>query len=138
MNSSTTRMFSIVFGLGALFGVLLGVGTMLSARDSENIRVMTGSVNGVNADGSKIGFIEDDGGDREGFLVSGARWRSPAIGFTTGPDPETGAPTCLVPESAGQRVRLGIVEAKSEDFSASVVVWLECLSEPTERWAALQ
>ncbi len=136
MNPYGKRIITAVFGVGALFGVLLGVGVVLSTRTDGNIRVLTGEVNSVNQDGWAIGFDEDDGDPAEGYIVAGARWQRAGAGFRSGPDPDTGAPTCLEPLTAGQRVRLGVIEAKSDGFSAPVVAWLECLTPPTQRFAA--
>lgn len=78
--------------------------------------VIEGVTEVVNNDGTKIAVEDEDGVFIAGYEVAGAEGAS-----------------CLVPSSWGQPVRLGIVEvAGTEDHNGEdVVVWVECLGDPT-------
>ncbi|MCG8554864.1 MAG: hypothetical protein MJD61_06190, partial [Proteobacteria bacterium] len=120
-----------------VMGVLLGAGVVLNTGDDTNVQVLSGTVNSVDHEGAAIGFEQDGSNTGEGYVVAGARWRGFDGTWHDGRDPETGHPTCLEPQSSGQRVRLGVVDARSgEGPSGPVVAWLQCLTPATERWAA--
>lgn len=80
--------------------------------------VIEGATTAVNNDGTSIGVEDTDGVFIGGYDVAGANGVS-----------------CLVPLSAGQPVRLGVVKvAGTEDHGGEdVVVWIECQGDPTYR-----
>jgi len=94
---------------------------------NEQVQILEGKTNGVNVDGTAIGF-DGSGRTGEGYIIAGARWRQ-----DDGPWNE-GLPTCLAPGSSGQRVTLGVVEVPpvADAPGGSAVVWLVCHGAPTD------
>jgi hypothetical protein len=80
--------------------------------------VIEGVTTAVNNDATAIGVEDAEGAFIAGYNVAGSEGAS-----------------CLVPSSAGQTVRLGIVKVAStaDHGGADVVVWIECLGDPTYR-----
>jgi hypothetical protein len=123
-------------GTAFLSGLVLGAGTLWLVGFIEGpetlgyrlVNVVEGTTTAVNADGSAIGLTHD-GEAGEGYVVAGATWRGLDGSWSDQ------FPTCLEPSSSGQRVRLGVFEAPPPGGAPGrpVVVWLECLIEPTER-----
>ena len=138
VRSLNAKALAVVFGLGAILGAAIGAGAVLSFDRDDGVRTLEGEITAVNYTGEAIGFDAYDGPAGEGYSVAGAMWKDWRSGWHTGADPETGNPTCLEPLSSGQRVRLGVMDVPQSDGPGRpVVVWIECLTEPTERWAAL-
>ena len=107
---------------GALVG---GAGTWGLTGDNGRPAIVQGTVTGVNSDGTAIGFTVD-GGDRHGeglALVADIPWTDAA-----GEDHGGVRPTCLAPDSFGQRVELEILDFRNDRGPSKVVVWVHCLA----------
>lgn len=119
-----------IFLLGLLIGACgMWVGAHFASPGfvlHDQVQILEGRTNGVNHDGTAIGFT-GSGRVGEGYSIAGAMWRQ-----DDGPWNESG-PTCLVPDSSGQRVTLGVVQvpASADAPGRPVVVWLECHGAPT-------
>jgi hypothetical protein len=90
------------------------------------LKVLEGYTTVVNQDGSAFGLAETPGDEAEylgAYRISGVWWRSGVR-----PWHDT-FPTCLEPMTSGQRVRMGVVEARPTGAAPGgpVVAWLECL-----------
>jgi hypothetical protein len=79
--------------------------------------VITGITTAVNADATAVGLKDE----RTGQFIGGYD-----VGAADGRD-------CLVPESAGQTISLGVVRTTPTDAhpGADLVGWVECMSPPT-------
>jgi hypothetical protein len=111
-------------GVCVVAGLLLATGC---GSGGVEPRVVQGLAD-ANADGTVIAVREDDS-DKSGesYIVAGADFR-----LGDGPVQEGGSTTCVEPEAAGKRVRLGIVSVNSEDEGFTTrehVVWVHCLDE---------
>ena len=108
------------FLVGVAIGVL--VTWIVGLADGAQIQVMEGYAS-VNEEGTAIGLSPDGETPGTGYTVAGALWRE-----QDGSWHDT-FPTCLEPLSTGQKVRLGVMDARpqGEAPGRSVVVWLECL-----------
>jgi len=123
-------VFALVFALGgiAVWTAAHFAGPSFIAYDP--VRVLEGETNGVNVDGSAIGFVGSgqSGEAGEGYIVAGAEWWQDDGAWNNS------VPTCLVPLSSGQRVTLGVMEAPPGIASGrEIVVWLECHGAPAQR-----
>ncbi len=112
--------------LGALMlGILVGVliASLMNESSDSNVHIMEGYCNGGTPDGTAIHFSLQKDGPSTGYVIAGADWKDTSGVW------HSSLPTCLDPETMGQRVRLGIVEADPTEYSPriDVVVWLECL-----------
>ncbi len=87
------------------------------------VRVYVGTTTGVNGDGTAIGVRAP--GANAGYSIAGAMWRQASGPWHT----EGETPTCLVPNSYGQAIRLGVVKAPPTASApgSDVVMWFECL-----------
>ena len=107
-----------------LTGVAVGVlGTWaMGLADGAQIQVLEGYA-WVNEAGTAIGLSPDGETPGASYVVAGALWR-----VQSGPWHDT-PPTCLEPLGTDQRVRLGVLNARSQGGfpGRSVVAWLECL-----------
>ena len=106
--------------IGVVVGVLVCV--TVGMADESRIQVLEGEA-WLNQEGTAIGLSPDGETPGPGYVVAGAMWRE-----QSGPWHDT-FPTCLEPLVAGQRVRLGILEARPHGDAPGrpVVVWVECL-----------
>ena len=107
--------------IGMIIGGLV-TWAVVSSGDPEP-QVLEGYTTAVNADGTAIGLSEQSGGAGEGYVIAGATWRGVGGAW------HDTFPTCLEPQSSGNRVRLGILQTEpTEDGPGRpVVVWLQCL-----------
>jgi hypothetical protein len=108
--------------IGGLVVVLLGV-LWVSGRHTAT----TYSVEGwaaPNSSGTAIWLNESEGGDSgEGYVIAGARWSEPGVGWHQGI-----LPTCVGTDTSSRiRVRLGLVDVDSEHGGWTQVIWLQCL-----------
>jgi hypothetical protein len=107
-----------------LIGVAIGVLVtwIVGLADEAQIQVMEGYAS-VNEEGTAIGLSPDGEKPGASYVVAGALWRE-----QDGSWHDT-FPTCLEPLVTGQRVRLGVLDARpqGEAPGRAVVVWLECL-----------
>lgn len=114
----------IVVVAAVLVGVVIGVLVTwtVGLADGAQIQVMEGYAS-VNEEGTAIGLSPDGETPGASYVVAGALWRE-----QDGSWHDT-FPTCLEPLSTGQRVRLGVLDARpqGEAPGRAVVVWLECL-----------
>jgi hypothetical protein len=118
----------ILPAVALLVGIALGAGITWAIGISGNpqFEIVEGYTTAVNMDGEAIGLLQESGDQGAGYQIAGAWWRE-----KDGPW-HTHGPTCLVPLTSGQRVRLGVVHlGKSEGPRANAVVWLECLGDAT-------
>jgi hypothetical protein len=108
------------FLIGAVIGVL--VTWTVGLADGAQIQVLEGYA-WVNEAGMVIGLSPDGETPGASYVVAGALWRE-----QSGPWHDT-FPTCLEPLGSGQRVRLGVLNARPQGEAPGrpVVVWLECL-----------
>ncbi len=109
-----------------LIGALATFALLLAAcGGAATVRVVEGTVDAVNVSGEGIGI------DGEGYLIgSGQIWRD-----IDGTWREGGIPECTPPLSSGARVELGLVDVPADHDAIGQpnhVVWLKCLSMPTE------
>ena len=108
----------------ALIGLALGffASRALGLDGGGQVQVVEGYA-WVNQDGTAIGLSPDGETPGTGYVVAGAMWRK-----LSGPWRDT-FPTCLEPLVTGQRIRLGVLEARPQGEAPGrpVVVWLECL-----------
>ena len=107
-----------------LIGVAIGVLVtwIVGLADEAQIQVMEGYAS-VNEEGTAIGLSPHGETPGASYVVAGALWRE-----QDGSWHDT-FPTCLEPLVTGQRVRLGVLDARpqGEAPGRAVVVWLECL-----------
>ena len=107
-----------------LTGVVIGVlGTWtVGLASGAQIQVLEGFA-WVNEPGTAVGLSPDGETPGASYVVAGALWRE-----QSGPWHDT-FPTCLEPLGTGQRVRLGVLNARpqGEVPGRPVVVWLECI-----------
>jgi hypothetical protein len=108
------------FLIGAAIGVL--VTWTVGLADGAQIQVLEGYA-WVNEARTVIGLSPDGETPGASYVVAGALWRE-----QSGPWHDT-FPTCLEPLGSGQRVRLGVLNARPQGEAPGrpVVVWLECL-----------
>jgi hypothetical protein len=108
------------FLIGGAIGVL--VTRAVGLADGTQIQVLEGYAS-VNEEGTAIGLSPDGETPGASYVVAGALWRE-----QSGPWHDT-FPTCLEPLVIGQRVRLGVLDARPQGEAPGrpVVVWLECL-----------
>ena len=116
----------LLVGAASLWVVAHFIGP--SAIASDPVKVLEGRTNGVNVDGTAIGF-DGSGKHGEGYVVAGAQWRQ-----DDGPWNDSTL-TCLAPLSSDQAVTLGVIPSASVlgGGSRPVVVWLECHGPPLHR-----
>ena len=115
-------------GIAVIAAVLIGVAVgilitwTVGLADGRQIQVVEGHA-WVNQDGMAIGLSPDGETPGASYVVAGALWRE-----HDGPWHDT-FPTCLEPLGTGQRVRLGVLNARPQGEAPGrpVVVWLECL-----------
>jgi hypothetical protein len=116
----------IVVIVAVLIGVAIGVTAAwaVGLADGAETQVWEGYA-WVNEEGTAIGLSSDGEAQGTSFVVAGALWRE-----------QDGAwhdtfPTCLEPLAVGQRVRLGVLDARPQGEAPGrpVVVWLECLDQ---------
>ena len=107
-----------------LTGVVIGVlGTWtVGLASGAQIQVLEGFA-WVNEPGTAVGLSPDGETPGASYVVAGALWRE-----QSGPWHDT-FPTCLEPLGSGQRVRLGVLNARPQGEAPGrpVVVWLECI-----------
>ena len=118
------RAFAVIAAalIGAALGVL--VAATVGLADGGRVQVVEGEA-WVNHEGTAIGLSPDGETPGTGYVIAGAMWRQ-----QDGPWHDS-FPTCLEPLVAGQRVQLGVIDARprGEAPGRPVVVWLECLGE---------
>jgi hypothetical protein len=121
-NMRISKWIIVVAAL--LIGVAIGVlvAWTVGLADGAKIQVLEGYAS-VNEEGTAIGLSPDGETPGNGYTVAGALWRE-----QDGSWHDT-FPTCLEPLTVGQRVRLGVLDARpqGEAPGRAVVVWLECL-----------
>jgi len=134
-----SRRTALSFALGIVVGVLgLAVYAMVTGGallEPARVEVHEGVTNGVNMPGTAIGFTAADGAvEDEGYILSGASWSDSRDNVWHQPFDSGEEPSCVAPQSSGQRLRLGIVNVPaSEDAPVRPhVVWFECLGEPSD------
>ena len=114
----------IVVIAALLIGVAIGIliSWAVGLTNGARIQVLEGYAS-VNEEGTAIGLSPDGETPGISYIVAGAMWRE-----KSGPWHDT-FPTCLEPLITGQKVRLGILDARpaGEAPGRPVVVWLECL-----------
>lgn len=108
-----------------LLGMAIGAGIVWGLRPARGprVEVIEGWTTSVNEAGTAIGLERGPEGADKGYDIAGAFWREAGGGW------HTGGPTCLIPLTSGQRVRMAVVavEPTLEAPGREVVVWLECL-----------
>ena len=99
----------------AVLALLGSVSTSRAMRDGGVVNEFDGLIPLVNEEGSAIGFWPtDDLVAVPGHPIADAWWKEAganAGSWTSGPHP-SGNPTCVVVDSVGQAVRLGVIEAR--------------------------
>jgi hypothetical protein len=118
--SSKGTMVIAAFLIGASIGALITWAVGLAGE--AQIQVLEGYA-WVNQAGTAIGLSPDGETPGASYVVAGALWRD-----QSGPWHDT-FPTCLEPLDTGERVRLGVLNARPQGEAPGrpVVVWLECL-----------
>lgn len=119
-NKLTLILLAGAFVAGAVLGAAGAWGMGLAAK--PRAQVLEGMA-WVDEGGTALGLSPDGKSAGPGYAVAGAMWREAG-----GPWHDS-FPTCLEPLTLNQRVRLGVVEARSGGQAPDrpVVVWLECL-----------
>lgn len=127
MNARTMTALSAAIVVGLVILIALLIWALWPDDSRADFEVLAGYTTIVNQDGTVMGFAEDRGGEGEEYDISGAHWKA-----EEGPWMDT-MPTCVMPLSSGQPVRLGIahLEQPGDMSDMSVVVWVECTGEPT-------
>lgn len=122
MNIRKGIVAIVAFLIGVAIGVL--VSWAVGLADGAHSQVLEGYAS-VNEEGTAIGLSLDGKAPGPSYVVAGALWRE-----QDGPWHDT-FPTCLEPLTVGQRVRLGVLDARpqGEVPGRPVVVWLECLEQ---------
>lgn len=127
------------FALGIVVGVSgLAIYAMVAGGallEPARVEVHEGVTNGVNMPGNAIGFTAANGAvEDEGYVLSGASWSESRDNLWRQPFDSGEGPSCVTPQSSGQRLRLGIVNVPSSESAPGRphVVWFECLDEPSE------
>jgi hypothetical protein len=108
------------FLVGVAIGIL--VSWAVGLTQEAQAQLLEGYAS-VNEEGTAIGLSPDGETPGTSYVVAGAMWRE-----QSGPWHDT-FPTCLEPLATGQRVRLGVLDARPQGEAPGrpVVVWLECL-----------
>jgi hypothetical protein len=133
------RRTVLAFALGVVVGALgLAVYATVAGGallEPARVEVVEGVTNGVNMPGNAIGFAtEANASEGETYILSGAGWSDSRDNAWHESFDSGEGPSCVTPQSSGQRLRLGIVNVPgSEDAPGRAhVVWFECLGEPSE------
>jgi hypothetical protein len=118
--SSKGTMVIAALLIGVSIGALITWAVGLAGE--AQIQVLEGYA-WVNQAGTAIGLSPDGKTPGASYVVAGALWRD-----QSGPWHDT-FPTCLEPLDTGERVRLGVLNARPQGEAPGrpVVVWLECL-----------
>ena len=124
MNGSKLKVV-----VALLVGIVLGAALMWGLQQlvfAVRPEIVEGVTTAVNEEGTAIGVQTEPDGPGESYVVAGALWRQAGEPWHT-----SGPVACLDPLSAGQPVRLGVVDvAPAADAPGRpVVVWVECLGE---------
>jgi hypothetical protein len=118
--SSKGIMITAALLVGFAAGVL--VTWTIGLTDGTQVQVLEGYA-WVNEAGTAIGLSPDRETPGASYVVAGALWREQYGSW------HDTFPTCLEPLGAGQRIRLGVLNAhpQGEAPGRQIVVWLECL-----------
>ena len=112
---------ALLLGLGMGAGLVWG---LTAAGEETRPVIVEGYTTAVNGAGTAVGVATEPDGPGKSYSVAGAFWRETGGAWHT-----AGPPTCLAPQSHGQRVRLAVVEVAplADGPGREMVTWLECL-----------
>lgn len=106
--------------------VAVALGCAACGGGAASVRVVEGTVTGVDVAAEGIGLDNE-----EGYLIgSGVVWQDTRGSWHSG-----GVPECLPPLSSGANIVLGVVEVPDDHDAIGQpnhVVWIKCRSLPTE------
>lgn len=121
MKGNRTWILPLIVGIAAIL-VGFALGWIINASLGPKLTIIEGTTTAVSEAGDAIGLEIQPGSQGQSFQIEGAWWRVQAGTWNTH------GPTCLAPLSAGQKVRLGVIDLSgTESPRGDVVIWLECL-----------